>query len=314
MQLHDLGAMHQALTAVGHEVRLRRTPVAERRRPLLRPAQIEDLPADLDHAAVDHPRQDWRHLTVRDRDHGLVEQRQALDGLSHPDQHPALAMPTEDHQIAVTEADTDLGGLVEGCVRGREVALGAGPQPDGHQEISLFRAVELSFVDQSLRPRQPATRPGHLPPVQQFDRQPERAPSRSRRIPQAQALLMRTLPRRDALGVPTDQISGRCDPLKILRPKRRLVIRGRQAFICVRPGMPAEGSPPTIACVGRRHTRSLSSAQAVSRNHTCTSPARHTQPTAASTERPHNGQPMSGRVSPKEQTGSVSQHGRFVVA
>lgn len=87
-QLHHLGTMHQALTAEGHEVRLRFTPVGQCRRPLLRAAQIEELLACLDHGAVDAPSHDRRHLSGLDGDHRLVEQRHALDGLP---QTPAVA-------------------------------------------------------------------------------------------------------------------------------------------------------------------------------------------------------------------------------
>jgi hypothetical protein len=43
VQLQDLGAPHQALSAVRHQVRLGLAPVGQRRRPLLRPAEVEDL-------------------------------------------------------------------------------------------------------------------------------------------------------------------------------------------------------------------------------------------------------------------------------
>ena len=42
-QLHDFGAIEQALAAIAHEIRLRGTPSCERRRPLVRTTQIEDL-------------------------------------------------------------------------------------------------------------------------------------------------------------------------------------------------------------------------------------------------------------------------------
>jgi hypothetical protein len=52
VHLENLGAANQALTAVRHQVGLRLAPVAQRCRPLLGPAEIEDLEAPLDHAAV----------------------------------------------------------------------------------------------------------------------------------------------------------------------------------------------------------------------------------------------------------------------
>jgi hypothetical protein len=49
LQLHDLGTVHLALAAIGDEVRLRRAPLAERRRPLLGVTQVEEVLAFLDH-------------------------------------------------------------------------------------------------------------------------------------------------------------------------------------------------------------------------------------------------------------------------
>ena len=97
--------------------------IGQRRRPLLRPAQIEDLLAVLDHRAVDDPDAERRHLAGRDGDHDLVKQRHALRGLSRSDQRLAEAEPAERDQLRVAEALADPGGLVEGSVGRRGVAL-----------------------------------------------------------------------------------------------------------------------------------------------------------------------------------------------
>jgi hypothetical protein len=78
---HQLGAVNQALAAVEHQLRLRVTPAAQRRRPLLGPTHVKHLLATLDHRAIqvsDRP----GHLVRRNRHHRLVEQRHALDDLS----------------------------------------------------------------------------------------------------------------------------------------------------------------------------------------------------------------------------------------
>ena len=62
---------HEALATVGGELGLSRSPTAQRRRPLVRPAQIEDVHTGLDHRAVDHACDDRRHLAGRDRRHSL---------------------------------------------------------------------------------------------------------------------------------------------------------------------------------------------------------------------------------------------------
>jgi hypothetical protein len=67
VELHDLGAMHQTLTAEGHQVQLRVAPARQGRGPLLCPAQIEDLLARRDHTAVGDPGNHRGHLTGGDR-------------------------------------------------------------------------------------------------------------------------------------------------------------------------------------------------------------------------------------------------------
>ena len=99
LQLHDLRAVHQALAAIGNEVRLRRAPLAERRRPLLGPAQVEDLLAFPDHRAVDDPDTDRRHLAGGDGHHDLVEQRHAFRGLPRSEERLADADATERHEL-----------------------------------------------------------------------------------------------------------------------------------------------------------------------------------------------------------------------
>jgi len=166
VQLHDLGAMHQTLTAEGHQLRLRRAPVAQRRRPLLRPAHIEDLLARHDHTAVDDPDDDRSHLAGRDGDHDLVEQRHALRGLAQPGQGLPPAEPRERRQVWVAEAVADLGGLAEGGVGGRGVASGKALKRDRQEQVSLLNTVQMTIVEQPPGPGEPAAAAGGLTPVQ----------------------------------------------------------------------------------------------------------------------------------------------------
>ena len=68
------------------------------------------------------PDDDRRDFAGGDGDHGLVEQRHALGG-SPSRISAAPAMPGDRHQVRVAEALADLGGLSEGGVGGRGVAL-----------------------------------------------------------------------------------------------------------------------------------------------------------------------------------------------
>jgi hypothetical protein len=123
MQQHELGTMHQTLTAVEHRFRLRLTPAAERRGPLLGPAHVEDLLAPLDHRAVQVADRRRRHLSRRDRHHGVVEQGHALGDLPDVDEAAALTDPGERAQLGVVEAVADSGSVSETHPGARWIAL-----------------------------------------------------------------------------------------------------------------------------------------------------------------------------------------------
>ena len=102
VQLHDLGPVHQALPAVGHQLRLGRAPSGQCRRPCLRASHVEDLLACLDHGAVGDSPHDRRDLAGRDRDHHFVQSGHALDGLAKADQGLTLAEAAHRDQIRVS--------------------------------------------------------------------------------------------------------------------------------------------------------------------------------------------------------------------
>ena len=81
-----LRAVHQALPAVGHEIRLRRAPRVERAGPLRRAADVEGEHAHLDDRAVDDAGGDRSDLAGRHRDHRLVEVTQAAGDVAVRDQ------------------------------------------------------------------------------------------------------------------------------------------------------------------------------------------------------------------------------------
>jgi hypothetical protein len=248
--------MHQALPAEGHQVRLRRTPAAQRRRPLPRAAQVKQLLACLEHGAVDDPDHDRRQLTGLDGDHGLVQQRHALSGLPQPRQRLAPASPGQRRQVPVAEAVAELGGLPEGGVRGRGVALGNALECDRQEQIPLLHTVQLAVVQQPPGPGQPAAGAGQLAPVQQAVGQPERAPGGTLRAAQPQPRLMRARQDLVAVGIPTHQVGGHGQPLQILRGKRGLPVGRRQLVEGIRPRPPLEAVPAPIQCVSRGHARS----------------------------------------------------------
>ena len=254
VELHEFGAMHQTLTAEGHQIRLRITPAGQRRGPLLRPPQIEDLLARRDHTAIGDPGNRRGHLTGGDRDHDLVEQRDTLGRLCQPDQRLAPAEPGQRLQVGVAETPADLGGPAEGGARGRGIAARHALQRGWQKQIPLLDAVQMAVVKQPPGPGEPATTTGELTQVQKCEAQPERAPNGTRHITKAQPFVIR--PRQDVgtVVVPAGQISGQPKPFKILRRKRGLMIRSRQSGIGIRPSPPAKGASAPIERIGRGHT------------------------------------------------------------
>lgn len=156
LQLHQLGAVQQALATIGHQVRLRCAPTAHRRRPLARPAQIPEALAFRDHSTVDGPDTDRRHLAGRDGDHDLVEQRHALRDLPRSEQRLANTEPTECHQLGVAEALADHGGLIEGGAGGRGISPEHAPQGEGQKQVPALHAVVLAVVEESLASSEPS--------------------------------------------------------------------------------------------------------------------------------------------------------------
>jgi hypothetical protein len=90
VQVQKLGAVDQTLAGEGDYVRLRTAPRRQRLGPLLSAAQLGDLMAELDHAAVDGAGDDGRHLAGHDRHHGLVDQGETPIHLAVVDKGAAM--------------------------------------------------------------------------------------------------------------------------------------------------------------------------------------------------------------------------------
>src|SRR6266508_551557 len=178
----------------------------------------------------------------------------ALSGLPQPQQGPTTANPGERRQVPVAEAVADLGGLTEGGVRGRGVALAKALDRDRYEQIPLLHTVQLAVVQQPPGPGEPAATAGQLAPVQQGGSQPERTPDGALRAAQPQPLVMRASPDVVAVGVPTQKVCGRGEPLQILRRQRSLPVGRRQLHEGIRPRPPPEGLPAPIQCVSRAHS------------------------------------------------------------
>ena len=140
-QLHDLGAIEQALSAVAHQAGLTCAPFFERHRPLVRTSQIERLLARLEDDAIDVAREDRRHIACDHRDHRFVEQRDSLRDVSESNQRAPAPGARKRCQTAIAEPASDLGRLRECGVACGGIAL--------HNPLDGGRNQQISAHDRS---------------------------------------------------------------------------------------------------------------------------------------------------------------------
>ena len=143
-----------------HELRLSLAPSAERSRPFARAIERVALLAGRDDAAVDQPGDERRELAARRGHHRLVEERQAFREPTVPDQRASLEVPAERAQVAVAVAIADLGSLRGSRPSGRVIAGGREAEHVRQPQVAALDAVLSFAIDQALRAREPAARPG----------------------------------------------------------------------------------------------------------------------------------------------------------
>ncbi len=179
-QLEHLAAAHEAGAGKGRGIGLLGAPPRERRRPLAGARQRVDLVAGLEHAAVHETGEEGRELARDDRDHRLVEQREARVDSSEPHQGAALDVPRGGGQLRVAETDADRHGVARGGERrvdhaARQVELGS-----GKREIAVLDAVDR--LDQPAAAGDPSVRGAELAAQERAERQPESGARSARRF------------------------------------------------------------------------------------------------------------------------------------
>jgi hypothetical protein len=244
-QQQELGTVHQALTAVEHQLRLARAPAAERLGPLLGPAHVPDLLAPLDHRAVQVADDGGRHLVRRDRDHAVVQQRQALRDLPEADQAAAPPDPGQCAELGVAEAVADRGGRGQLRAAAHRVAVERPAERGRVAQVALLDAVQAAVLEQPLRPVDPAAGAGGPASVHQDEGDPERAPGGGGDVAEPDVHAGGARPEVDALLLPAGQVRGDREPLEVRGPEPRLAVRGRQLRPRVGPrpsfvGLPAQ--------------------------------------------------------------------------
>jgi hypothetical protein len=224
VQLHDLSPVGQALPAVRHEVGLRVTPVTECRRPLPRPAQLEDLLACLDGGAVHDADDDGGHLRGRDRNDHFVQRRHRLRTSAQGDQGLSAPERAQCQHVRIVESRADARHLREDGERAGGVTGLEEPQARRHEEEAALGAV-AGLVHELLCPRQPAAAAGRLPPKEGAEAQPEGAARRPLRPALSKSLGMGLRPDLEALLLPADEVGGHRELLEVVHPEGCLLLR-----------------------------------------------------------------------------------------
>lgn len=218
-QLHDLSAVHQALAGEVDQAGLGVAPLGQRDGPFAGAAQVVDLPAGVDHAAVDQAGEQRRDQLAGDhRDHGLVQQRRAFRDAPLPDPGPALRVQREGDQVDVGAPLTDLRDGGRGAIRRLGVTVEV-LQNIGHEQVAALGAVPIGAVEEPARPAEPPDRLGQLTHVEATETGPNGASRSVHRVGCLQVNVMGPLHHAGAFVVPADQEG---------RHRQQFEIRGRQ--------------------------------------------------------------------------------------
>jgi hypothetical protein len=225
LDLHDLGAMHQAPAGERHHVRLPRAPVRQGGRPLLGATQRVHLLTKRDHRAVDQARDDGRQLPRGDRDHGLVQQPETLLDPPLFDQRAALLLHRKGEQVSIAEALAHPGSVDCGRVRSLPGPCGHLLQHDREQQIPALDALTLLPFQEALRTSEPSGGGAHLTAEGEIGPQPKRTAHRAQRLSDLEVRVMGPLQRALVLIAQAEHVGGRCEELEVPGCQRRPLIR-----------------------------------------------------------------------------------------
>ena len=250
-ELHHLGPAHETASAKRRHVRMRRAPSRQRRRPFLRAPPVEQLVARADHAAVDDPGDEGRDLAARHAEHHLVEEREPFGLPLQAQQRAADAVARERRHVRVAELGADRCGFAEERVRALDVAFDRLLEAGRAEQEPAFGARASRLVEQPAGPREPAAGLALLAgPVEQGERQEERAAGRGNRVALFDVTIVGTGAGVGGFGVAADEVSGGREAVEVLGRERRLAVGGDEPFERVGPRLAVERG----ASVGKRRS------------------------------------------------------------
>ena len=225
LELHDLGAMHQADAGVRDHVGLAVTPLGQGIGPLAGAAHLVRVLTELDRVAVDDAGDDRRQLARCDGHHGLVHQPEALLRPTLPHQGVALPHPRDRDEVWIAVALADRGSLRQRCIRGAGVTSRLGPEHDGYQEIAALDTVATLPVEQPVAAAEPSARTGGFPAHEQVVPDPPGAARGAGDLAGIQVGVMGTLEAADVVVVAAEHVRRPGQELEVLRFQRIGVVR-----------------------------------------------------------------------------------------
>ena len=223
VQAHQLGAVDEAPAGERPEIGLSFAPARQRRRPLLRAAQLVDVLAREDDAAVDDAAGDRRNLAHRDGNHRLIQQSKAFAQLAVPHEEFPLHMCGERREICVSEAMADLHCSCSRGDRAFEVAAGLVLERHRDQHVPLLGALAPFAFDQPLCAAEPPGGRPDLTAEHEVRADPEGTTRRTQRVTAAGMPLVGPLEDLHPFVLVAEHVRGRRQKLEILgRERRRL--------------------------------------------------------------------------------------------
>ena len=162
-------------------------------------AQLVDLLASEDHAAVDDAADDRRHLSCSHRHHRFVQQAESLGYTPAFREHGPLNVHGERKEVRVAETLADLGGCGSRFSRAVEVTAHFVLKGDRQEHVALLDTLALLALEQPLSAAKPARGRPHLAPKREVHSDPEGAADRGQRLALFRIRVVRALQQRKKL-------------------------------------------------------------------------------------------------------------------
>ena len=114
----------------------------------------------------------------------------------------------------------------------------------GKQEIAAFDTVSSALVEEAVSSAEPAACSTDLPSTREADADPEGAAQGRQRPAAIEVGAMSTLEETEVLRLATEHVGGGGDQLEVTGSKRVGLVRGRQRFVRLVPGLVRAGLRP----------------------------------------------------------------------